>query len=81
MNKSFNSWSLLGALLKASVENFQRCSEWKDNNDWAQPPEPLTQAVGDRFSVVVSHFQSPNDFIVQKVENGGKANGIFIKQF
>ncbi|KAF6724964.1 Tudor domain-containing protein 1 [Oryzias melastigma] len=68
-----------GALLKASVENFQRCSEWKDNNDWAQPPEPLTQAVGDRFSVVVSHFQSPNDFIVQKVENGGVIQDLQLK--
>ncbi|XP_024141314.1 tudor domain-containing protein 1 isoform X1 [Oryzias melastigma] len=68
-----------GALLKASVENFQRCSDGKDNNDWAQLPEPLTQAVGDRFSVVVSHFQSPNDFIVQKVENGGVIQDLQLK--
>lgn len=70
--------SLLGALLEASMENFKRCCEGKDINEWAQPPEPLTLTIGDRFSVVVSHFQSPTDFIVQKVENAGKENVIFV---
>lgn len=60
------------ALMSASMENFRRLSNGKDDNTWAQPPEPQTLAVGDWFSVVVTHFQSPSEFIVQKVENAGK---------
>lgn len=56
-------------MMNASFENFKRLSDGKDDNSWAQPPEPLIQAVGDSFSVVVTHLQSPSDFIVQKVEN------------
>lgn len=58
--------------MSASLENFKRRSDGKDDNTWAQPPEPLTLAVGDSFSVMVTHLQSPSDFIVQKVENAGK---------
>ncbi|XP_071319718.1 tudor domain-containing protein 1 [Trachinotus anak] len=61
----------ISAMMSASLENFKRCSSGKDDNIWAQPPEPLTQAVGDSFSVVVTHFQSPSEIIVQKVENAG----------
>lgn len=61
-----------GAMLNASLENFKCLSDGKDDNTWAQPPEPLTQAVGDKLSVVVTHFQSPDELIVQKVENAGK---------
>ncbi|CAG12609.1 unnamed protein product [Tetraodon nigroviridis] len=59
----------MGELMNASLENFKRLSDGKDDNSWAQPPEPLTQVVGDSFSVVVTHLQSPSDFTVQKVEN------------
>lgn len=59
-------------MVSASLENFRRRSDGKDDNTWAQPPEPLTQSVGDAFSVVVTHFQSPDEIIVQKVENAGK---------
>lgn len=58
--------------MNASLENFRRLSDGKDKNAWAQPPEPLTQAVGDSFSVVVTYLQSPTEIIVQKVENAGK---------
>lgn len=58
--------------MNASLENFIRLADGKDDNSWAQPPEPLTQVVGDSFSVVVTHLQSPSDFIVQKVENASK---------
>ncbi|KAK2820416.1 hypothetical protein Q5P01_023375 [Channa striata] len=57
------------AMMSASLENFRRLSSGKDDNIWAQPPKPLTQTVGDSISVVITHFQSPNDFVVQKVEN------------
>ncbi|XP_075884246.1 tudor domain-containing protein 1 isoform X2 [Nelusetta ayraudi] len=57
------------AMVNASLENFKRLSIGKDDNTWAQPPESLTQAVGDSFYVVVTHLQSPNEIIVQKVEN------------
>ncbi|XP_074520237.1 tudor domain-containing protein 1 isoform X2 [Halichoeres trimaculatus] len=61
----------INAMVSASLENFKRLSKGKDDNSWAQPPEPLTQAVGDSFSVIVTHIQSPDDIIVQKVENAG----------
>uniref|UniRef100_A0A4W6CCJ3 Tudor domain containing 1 n=1 Tax=Lates calcarifer TaxID=8187 RepID=A0A4W6CCJ3_LATCA len=61
----------INAMMSASLENFKRRSSGMDDNAWAQPPEPLTQAVGDSFSVVVTHFQSPNEIIVQKLENAG----------
>ncbi|XP_054878615.1 tudor domain-containing protein 1 [Poeciliopsis prolifica] len=57
------------AMLSASFENYKRLSDGKDDNEWAQPPEPLTQAVGDQFFVVLTHFVSPSDLVVQKVEN------------
>ncbi|KAM7370781.1 hypothetical protein PAMP_010302 [Pampus punctatissimus] len=59
----------INAMVSASLENFRRLSDGKDTNTWAQPPEPLTQTVGDSFTVVVTHFQSPNKIVVQKVEN------------
>ncbi|XP_061611469.1 tudor domain-containing protein 1 isoform X2 [Phyllopteryx taeniolatus] len=62
----------ISAMLDASLQNFKRQSQGKDDNRWAQPPEPLTQAVGDSFSIVVTHFQSPDNMIVQKVENAGQ---------
>lgn len=58
--------------MNASLENFRCLSDGKDDNTWAQPPEPLTLAVGDCFSVVVTHLQSPTEIIVQKVENASK---------
>lgn len=70
-----------GELMNASLENFKRLSDGKDDNSWAQPPEPLTQVVGDTFSVVVTHLQSPSDFTVQKVENASKILGGFFFSF
>ncbi|XP_024865763.1 tudor domain-containing protein 1 isoform X1 [Kryptolebias marmoratus] len=67
------------AMLNASLENFKCLSDGKDDNKWAQPPEPLVQSIGDQFSVVVTHFQSPNDLIVQKVENAGAIQDLQLK--
>ncbi|KAI3365245.1 hypothetical protein L3Q82_010339, partial [Scortum barcoo] len=69
----------INAMVTASLENFRRLSSGKDDNTWALPPEPLTQAVGDSFSVVVTHFQSPNEIIVQKVENAGVIQELQVK--
>ncbi|XP_010790420.1 tudor domain-containing protein 1 [Notothenia coriiceps] len=69
----------INAMVSASLENFRRCSDGKDDNTWAQPPEPLTQAVGDSFSVVVTHLQSPDDIIIQKVENAGVIQDLQLK--
>ncbi|XP_070708417.1 tudor domain-containing protein 1 [Pempheris klunzingeri] len=69
----------INAMVSASFENFRRHSDGKDDNTWAQPPEPLMQAVGDSFSVVVTHFQSPNEIIVQKVENAGVIQELQLK--
>ncbi|XP_042364583.1 tudor domain-containing protein 1 [Plectropomus leopardus] len=69
----------ISAMMSASLENFRRLSDGKDDNSWAQPPEPLTQAVGDSFFVVVTHLQSPDDIIVQKVENAGVIQELQLK--
>uniref|UniRef100_A0A8C4HZP5 Tudor domain-containing protein 1 n=1 Tax=Dicentrarchus labrax TaxID=13489 RepID=A0A8C4HZP5_DICLA len=67
------------AMMSASLDNFRRLSDGKDDNTWAQPPEPLTQAVGDSFSVMVTHLLSPNEIIVQKVENAGVIQELQLK--
>ncbi|XP_061160493.1 tudor domain-containing protein 1 isoform X1 [Syngnathus typhle] len=59
------------AILSAAMETYQRQSQGKDDNVWAQPPETLTQAVGDSFSAMLTHFLSPNHMIVQKLDNTG----------
>ncbi|XP_037546981.1 tudor domain-containing protein 1 [Nematolebias whitei] len=69
----------ISAMLNASFENFKSLSHGKDDNKWAQPPEPLVQSIGDEFSVVVTHFQSPNELIVQKVENAGAIQDLQFK--
>uniref|UniRef100_A0A7N8XPG8 Tudor domain containing 1 n=1 Tax=Mastacembelus armatus TaxID=205130 RepID=A0A7N8XPG8_9TELE len=69
----------INAMMCASLENFRRLSNGKDSNTWAQPPEPLTQAVGDSFSVVITHFQSPDEIVVQKVENAGLIQELQLK--
>uniref|UniRef100_A0A3Q1I304 Tudor domain containing 1 n=1 Tax=Acanthochromis polyacanthus TaxID=80966 RepID=A0A3Q1I304_9TELE len=66
-------------IMNASLANFQCLSFGKDDNAWAEPPEPLTQAVGDKVSVVITHFQSPDEFIVQKVENAGVIQDLQLK--
>ncbi|XP_063748517.1 tudor domain-containing protein 1 isoform X2 [Eleginops maclovinus] len=67
------------AMVSASLENFRCRSDGKDDNTWAQSPEPLTQAVGDSFSVVVTHLQSPDEIIVQKVQNAGVIQDLQLK--
>ncbi|XP_015245986.1 PREDICTED: tudor domain-containing protein 1 [Cyprinodon variegatus] len=59
----------IDAILNASFENFKCLSDGKDDNQWAQPPPPIPKSVGEQFPVIVTHFVSPSDFIVQKVEN------------
>jgi len=68
-------------MVTASLENFRRRSDGKDDNTWAQPPEPLTQALGDSFSVMITDLQSPSEIILQKVENAGKWYLIWYMQF
>ncbi len=57
------------SLLTASFENFKRLSGGKNENSDARPPEPLTQGVGDTFTAVVTHLQSPSEILCQKLEN------------
>ncbi|XP_049615245.1 tudor domain-containing protein 1 isoform X2 [Syngnathus scovelli] len=59
------------AILSPAMETYERQSRGKDDNVWPQPPEPLTQAVGDSFSAMMTHFLSPNHMIVQKLDNTG----------
>ncbi|XP_017338221.2 tudor domain-containing protein 1 [Ictalurus punctatus] len=57
------------SLMNASFENFKCLSDGKNKNTEAQPPEPLSQGVGDTFTAIVTHLQSPSDIICQKLEN------------
>ncbi|XP_051958627.1 tudor domain-containing protein 1-like [Xyrauchen texanus] len=59
----------INSLLTASFENFKRLSGGKNENSEARPPEPLTQGVGDTFTAVVTHLQSPSEILCQKLEN------------
>ncbi|KAF5896519.1 tudor domain-containing protein 1 isoform X1 [Clarias magur] len=59
----------IGFLMTASLENFKRLSIGKNENAEAQPPEPLSQGVGDTFTAIVTHLQSPSEIICQKLEN------------
>ncbi|XP_066520883.1 tudor domain-containing protein 1 [Hoplias malabaricus] len=59
----------INSLTNASFENFKRLSNGKNENIEAQPPDPLTQRVGDTFTAIVTHLQSPSEIICQKLEN------------
>ncbi|KAM9462864.1 tudor domain-containing protein 1 [Clarias gariepinus] len=59
----------IGFLMTASLENFKRLSIGKNENAEAQPPEPLSQGVGDTFTAIVTHLLSPSEIICQKLEN------------
>ncbi|KAM9425851.1 tudor domain-containing protein 1 [Pholidichthys leucotaenia] len=65
-------------MVSTSLENF-KCRSDGDNNTWAQPPELLTQAKGDKLVVVVTHFQSPIELVVQKVDNAGVIQDLQLK--
>lgn len=58
--------------MTASFENFKRMSDGKNENTEARPPEPLSQEVGDIFTAIVTHLQSPLEIICQKLENASK---------
>lgn len=58
--------------MTASLENFKRLSIGKNENAEAQPPEPLSQGVGDTFTAIVTHLLSPSEIICQKLENASK---------
>uniref|UniRef100_A0A671WVE8 Tudor domain containing 1 n=1 Tax=Sparus aurata TaxID=8175 RepID=A0A671WVE8_SPAAU len=66
-------------MVSASLENFRRLSDGKDNNTWAKRPEPITQVVGDSFPAVVTHLHSPSEILVQKVENAGVIQELQLK--
>ncbi|CAB1337782.1 unnamed protein product [Coregonus sp. 'balchen'] len=53
----------IDSLVSASLENFRRQSGGKNENMEAQPPDPLTQGLGDTFAAMVTHLQSPYDII------------------
>uniref|UniRef100_A0A673IGC1 Tudor domain-containing protein 1 n=1 Tax=Sinocyclocheilus rhinocerous TaxID=307959 RepID=A0A673IGC1_9TELE len=59
----------INSLMTASFENFKRLSGGKNENSEARPPEPLTQGLGDTFTAIVTHLQSPSEILCQKLEN------------
>ncbi|KAM3591615.1 uncharacterized protein V6R79_004845 [Siganus canaliculatus] len=78
VNTAFSKQDI-NALMSAALDNYKRCSLGKDDNTWAKPPEPLTETVGDSFSVMVTHLKSPSEIIVQKVENAGAIQELQMK--
>uniref|UniRef100_A0A8C7P6P5 Tudor domain-containing protein 1 n=1 Tax=Oncorhynchus mykiss TaxID=8022 RepID=A0A8C7P6P5_ONCMY len=67
------------SLVSASLENFRRQSGGKNENMEAQPPDPLTQGLGDTFAAMVTHLQSPYDIICQKLDNASVIQELHLK--
>uniref|UniRef100_A0A673XAS8 Tudor domain-containing protein 1 n=1 Tax=Salmo trutta TaxID=8032 RepID=A0A673XAS8_SALTR len=67
------------SLVSASLENFRRQSWGKNENMEAQPPDPLTQGLGDAFAAMVTHLQSPYDIICQKLDNASVIQDLHLK--
>ncbi|XP_014012541.2 tudor domain-containing protein 1 isoform X3 [Salmo salar] len=67
------------SLVSASLENFRRQSRGKNENMEAQPPDPLTQGLGDAFAAMVTHLQSPYDIICQKLDNASVIQDLHLK--
>ncbi|XP_023652742.2 tudor domain-containing protein 1 isoform X2 [Paramormyrops kingsleyae] len=61
----------IDSILSAALDNFKKSSAGKNENMESCLPSPLTQGVGDVFSVVVTHLRSPEDLICQKLDNAG----------
>ncbi|KAJ8365184.1 hypothetical protein SKAU_G00140150 [Synaphobranchus kaupii] len=61
----------IDSILSAALENFRRSSGGRRDSMGILPPEPLTQGLGDSFSAMVTHVQSPSELICQKLENAG----------
>ncbi|XP_061088182.1 tudor domain-containing protein 1 isoform X3 [Conger conger] len=59
----------IDSILSAALENFRRSAGGRQDNVGILLPEPLTQGLGDSFSAMVTHVQSPSELICQKVEN------------
>uniref|UniRef100_A0A4W5NFJ1 Tudor domain containing 1 n=1 Tax=Hucho hucho TaxID=62062 RepID=A0A4W5NFJ1_9TELE len=69
----------IDSLVSASLENFRRQSGGKNENMEAQPPDPLTQGLGDTFAAMVTHLQSPSDIICQKLDNASVIQELHLK--
>ncbi|XP_067100599.1 tudor domain-containing protein 1 isoform X3 [Osmerus mordax] len=66
-------------IVSASLENFRSQSGGKNENAGARSPDPLTQGLGDSFTAVVTHLQSPDDIICQKLENASVIQELQLK--
>uniref|UniRef100_A0A3P8ZBS7 Tudor domain containing 1 n=1 Tax=Esox lucius TaxID=8010 RepID=A0A3P8ZBS7_ESOLU len=69
----------IDSLVSASLENFRSQSRGKNENIEAQPPDPLTQGLGDTFAAMVTHLQSPYDIICQKLDNASVIQELQLK--
>ncbi|KAJ8264715.1 hypothetical protein GJAV_G00152940 [Gymnothorax javanicus] len=59
----------IDSILSAALENYKRSSGGRQDLAGILPPEPLTQGLGDSFSAMVTHVQTPSELICQKVDN------------
>ncbi|KAJ7984649.1 hypothetical protein DPEC_G00356950 [Dallia pectoralis] len=69
----------IDSLVCASLENFRCQSSGKNENIEAQPPDPMTQGLGDTFAAMVTHLQSPYDIICQKLDNASVIQELQLK--
>ncbi|MBN3297249.1 TDRD1 protein, partial [Amia calva] len=58
----------INCILNAALENFKKAGG-KNGTGEMPLPEPLTLCVGDTFPAVVTHVESPEEFIFQKLDN------------
>ncbi|KAL4613012.1 tudor domain-containing protein 1 isoform X1 [Arapaima gigas] len=60
------------SILNAALQDFNRSAEWMMENTEVQPPDPPIHSLGDVFYAVVTHLQSPDMVICQKLDNANE---------
>ncbi|MGH0173143.1 UNVERIFIED_CONTAM: hypothetical protein FKN15_064683 [Acipenser sinensis] len=57
-------------ILNTALENYKsNVSERNEENNQTQVPEPITLCIDEAFVSVVTHVTSPDDFILQQLQN------------
>ncbi|XP_058882028.1 tudor domain-containing protein 1-like isoform X2 [Acipenser ruthenus] len=60
----------INTILNTALENYKsNVSERNEENNQTQVPEPITLCIDEAFVSVVTHVTSPDDFILQQLQN------------
>ncbi|RXM28511.1 Tudor domain-containing protein 1 [Acipenser ruthenus] len=60
----------IDTILNTALENYKsNVSERNEENNQTQVPEPITLCIDEAFVSVVTHVTSPDDFILQQLQN------------